>query len=410
MDFQQGLITTIHEYGISSDLLKELNNKLKNKATAILIPCLYEEFERPALKNIREVLRQLNGLNELVIALSAKSQDQVDQARSFFSSMPFPVHLQWTNSPLVIELLKSQEKNGLELLGTPGKGWAVWQGIGVATRKSEVVALFDADIRTFNPSYPSRMILPLLDESYGISYVKAFYSRLSLETNALQGRATRLFVGPLLASLEQLVGNGPFLKYLESFRYPLAGEFAFTKDLAMNLRIPCDWGLEIGLLSEVYRNVRTSKIAQVDLGLFDHKHKTIGNTSKEGLQRMCTEILSSVLRGLMEHQAETLTNTQLSTLEVLYKRVGEDRVKQFGLDSAVNQIPYDRHEEELSVQKFAKLLRPATENFLKSPATQQLPSWSRVLSCEHRLQEDLATSGSTDTNLIRNNEELINNL
>ena len=33
----------------------------------------------------------------------------------------------------------------------------------------------------------------------------------------------------------------------------------------MNLRIPCDWGLEIGLLSEVYRNVRTSKIAQVDL-------------------------------------------------------------------------------------------------------------------------------------------------
>ena len=31
-----------------------------------------------------------------------------------------------------------------------------------------------------------------------------------------------------------------------------------------------------------------------DLGLFDHKHKTIGSTSKEGLQKMCTEILSSV--------------------------------------------------------------------------------------------------------------------
>ena len=95
----------------------------------------------------------------------------------------------------------------------------------------------------------------------------------------------------------------------------------------MNLRIPCDWGLEIGLLSEVYRNVRTSKIAQVDLGLFDHKHKNIGDSSKEGLQKMCKEILSSVLRGLMEHQAETLTSTQLATLEVLYKRVGEDRVK-----------------------------------------------------------------------------------
>ena len=410
MDFQQGLITTIHEYGIKGNLLKELNKKLRKRPTAILIPCLYEEFERPALKNIREVLRELSGLNQLVIALSAKSKEQVIAANAFFESMPFPVHLQWTNSPSVIELLKSQEKNGLELLGTPGKGWAVWQGIGVATMKSDVVALFDADIRTFSNSYPSRMILPLLDESFGISYVKAFYSRLSLETNELQGRATRLFVGPLLSSLEQLVGNGPFLQYLKSFRYPLAGEFAFTKDLAMNLRIPCDWGLEIGLLTEVYRNVRTSKIAQVDLGLFDHKHKSIGSSSKEGLQRMCTEILSSVLRGLMEHQAQTLTNTQLSTLEVLYKRVGEDRVKQFGLDSAVNQIPYDRHEEELSVQKFAKLLRPATENFLKSPATQQLPSWSRVLSCEERLQEDLFQAGSRDINLKANEKELINNI
>ena len=398
MDFQQGLITTIHEYGISKDLLKELNKKLKNRPTAILIPCLYEEFERPALKDIKEVLKDLNGLNELVIALSAKSKEQAKAAKAFFDSMPFPVHIQWTNSPSVIELLKSQEKNGLELLGTPGKGWAVWQGIGVATRRSEVVALFDADIRTFSNLYPSKMILPLLDDSFGISYVKAFYSRLSLETNELQGRATRLFVGPLLDSLEQLVGNGPFLQYLQSFRYPLAGEFAFTKDLAMNLRIPCDWGLEIGLLSEVYRNVRTSKIAQVDLGLFDHKHKTIGKTEKEGLQRMCTEILSSVLRGLMEHQAQTLTSTQLSTLEVLYKRVGEDRVKQFGLDSAVNKIPYDRHEEELSVHKFANLLKPATQNFLKNPATQQLPSWSRVLSCENKLQENLTKAGSKDIN------------
>ena len=121
---------------------------------------------------------------------------------------------------------------------------------------------------------------------------------------------------------------------------------------------------------------------------------------------MCTEILSSVLRGLMEHQAETLTNTQLSTLEVLYKRVGEDRVKKFGLDSAVNQLPYDRHEEELSVQKFAKLLRPATQDYLINPTTQQLPSWSRVLSCENKLQEDLANAGTKDTSTKK---ELINN-
>ena len=93
--------------------------------------------------------------------------------------------------------------------------------------------------------------------------------------------------------------------------------------------------------------------------------------------------------------------------EVLYKRVGEDRVKQFGLDSAVNKLPYDRHEEELSVQKFAKLLRPATQGYLANPTTQQLPSWSRVLSCENKLQEDLANAGSKEINSTK--KELINN-
>ena len=52
----------------------------------------------------------------------------------------------------------------------------------------------------------------------------------------------------------------------------------------MNLRIPSDWGLEVGLLSEVYRHVASSRIAQVDLGLFDHKHKELGQQPSEGLQ------------------------------------------------------------------------------------------------------------------------------
>ena len=65
----------------------------------------------------------------------------ITEAKAFFEYMPFPVHIQWTNGPAIIELLKGQEKNGLDLLGTPGKGWAVWQGIGIATRKSEIVAI-----------------------------------------------------------------------------------------------------------------------------------------------------------------------------------------------------------------------------------------------------------------------------
>ena len=67
------------------------------------------------------------------------------QAEAFFADMPFPVWVHWTNGPAVKELLASLQEFNLEVMGPPGKGWAVWQGLGVATRQAEVVGL-DADI------------------------------------------------------------------------------------------------------------------------------------------------------------------------------------------------------------------------------------------------------------------------
>ncbi len=396
MDFQQGLITTVHDYSLGNLDSTAFRKELTQKRTSILIPCLMEEFSRPALGVIREALAELDGLTSLVIALSAERAEDVLAAEEFFRGMPFPVKVHWTNGPAIQELLVSVQDLGLDVTGPPGKGWAVWQGLGVACSDAEVVGLFDADIRTFGLSYPERMLRPLLDPSHGMAYVKAFYSRLSLETQALQGRATRLFVGPLLASLEQVFGPLPYLRYLQSFRYPLAGEFAFSTDLAMNLRIPSDWGLEVGLLSEVYRHVASSRIAQVDLGLFDHKHKELGQAPTEGLQRMAGEIFCTVLRGLMEHEGCVVSMDHLQTLEVLYRRIGEDRVRQFGLDSAINRLPYNRHGEELAVQNFSGLLRPGLIRFQNTPIAHQLPSWSRLNSCNSRLQSDLVEAGAAD--------------
>jgi len=200
-------------------------------------------------------------------------------------------------------------------------------------------------------------------------------------------------------SLEQIFGPLPYLRYLQSFRYPLAGEFAFTSDLAMNLRIPSDWGLEVGLLSEVFRHVAPSRIAQVDLGLFDHKHKELGSQPSEGLQRMASEIFGTVLRGLMEHEGSVMTMDQIPTLEVLYRRVGEDRVRQFGIDSAINRLPYDRHGEELAVHRFAELLRNGLSDLMASPIAHQLPSWSRLKSCNPSLQADLSAAGQADRSM-----------
>ena len=396
MDFLQDPITTVHAYRrLDGDtpIPAAFSQALAQRPTAVLIPCLFEELTRPALSRIRDVLAGFPQLTALVVALSARDADEVRRAQRFFEGMPFPVHLLWTNGPAVGELLEGMHEAGLEVLGPPGKGWAVWQGLGVASLEAEVIGLFDADIRTFTPAYVHRMLAPLLDPSHGIAYVKAFYSRLSLEEGRLHGRATRLFVAPLLDCLEQLLGSSPFLRYVQGFRYPLAGEFAFSRDLAMNLRIPCDWGLEIGLLSEVYRHSAINGIAQVDLGLFDHKHKPIGSNPGEGLQRMCSEILFSLLRGLMEHEARTLSSEQLATLEVLYRRVGEDRVRQHHLDAQVNGLPYDRHGEEDAVRDFSALLRPGCQAFQDQPMGVRMPSWSRALAFKAGLREELRQAG-----------------
>ena len=67
---------------------------------------------------------------------------------------------------------------------------------------------------------------------------------------------------------------------------------------------------------------------------------------------------------------------------------------QFDLDSAVNHLPYNRHEEQLSIQRFGKLLRPAIKKYLEQPLKLQLPSWARIVSFEKNLQLELLKAGS----------------
>ena len=75
-------------------------------------------------------------------------------------------------------------------------------------------------------------------------------------------------------SIDSLIND--FLEYLDSFRYILAGEFALSLDLAQRLRIPADWGLEMGVLSEVHRNIALHRVAQVDIAkIYEHKHQEV---------------------------------------------------------------------------------------------------------------------------------------
>jgi len=397
MDYKQDQIATIHDFGCDLDFLEARTIQLSAESpTAVLIPALYEELERPALGNIRDHLSKCEFVKSVVVSLYADTFEQYVNAVQFFEPLPQKTTIIWENGQRVRGILEKLHAMGLNLLKFKGKGQAVWLGLGVASLQAYAIALHDADIITYNRSYPLKLLFPLLEKEFGISFTKAYYARIGYDTHKLNGRVARLFVTPLVQALIELFGYRSYLRYLHSFRYPLSGEFALTSDLALNIRIPGNWGLEIGMLAEVYRSVAEKRIAQVDLGIFDHKHQTIGDTPDQGLQKMSRDILSSVLRTLTETEQVVVTTDHLRALCIKFRREAQDYTRQYFVDAVFNNLRYDRHQEEAIVEVFEQVIRRAGQDYLHNPAGAQIPDWTRALAVIPDLREQIEAAAAAD--------------
>jgi glucosyl-3-phosphoglycerate synthase len=406
MDYKQERITTIHDFGCDLEFLEaRLTQGSEACPTAVLIPALYEELERPALTRIRDHLCQCPFLQTIIICLYAQTEEQYAHAVQFFDVLPQKTYVIWENGPRITGILDKLRDCGLNLTGFRGKGMAVWLGLGVASIQAEAIALHDADIITYDRSYPLKLLFPLVEREFGIAFNKAYYARLSAaHPRHMNGRALRLFVTPLLTALTELFGDRDYLRYLSAFRYPLSGEFALTSDLALTTRIPGNWGLEIGLLAEVYRNLSPKRIAQVDLGIFDHKHQAIGNSPDRGLQKMCRDILCSVLRTLTETEQVVISRDHIHALRVKFRREAQDFTRQYFVDATFNNLLYDRHREEVTIEVFEQVVAQAGEQFFADPSSAQIPDWTRALAVIPDLREQLTDAALTDAAEVRAKE------
>lgn len=187
-----------------------------------------------------------------------------------------------------------------------------------------------------------------------------------------------------------------FLRYLDSFRYPLSGEFAVTASLARSNRIPSDWGLEDGTLAEVFRNTSQKRGCQVDLCRFyEHKHQQLSlEDPGKGLMKMATDICTTVFRPLAS-RGTVFSRDLFCTLRVAYLRSAQDAIRQYHADAVVNGLEFNRHDEEQAVDGFARQISVAGEAFLDDPAGgAAIPNWSRVLAvspaCPDELREMVA--------------------
>lgn len=400
-DFHQnGIITTLHN--LNQRPLAEMEYELqvfsRLRPMTLILPSLYSELEGPALPNIINELKKVPYLNQIVIGLDRADRDQYLHAREFFGDLPQHHRILWNDGPRLRAIDDKLKELGLAPT-EPGKGRNVWYCLGytLASRKSQAIALHDCDILTYNRELLARLIYPVANPAFNYQFCKGFYARVA--DGKINGRVCRLMVTPLLRALKKMLGENDYLDYLDSFRYPLAGEFSFRTDVVHDLRIPSDWGLEIGILSEMYRNYATNRVCQVDIAdVYDHKHQKLSpEDASAGLSKMSIDIAKAVFRKLATNGV-VLSSETFRTLKATYFRIALDFVETYRNDALINGLTLDIHQEEQAVELFAQNIKLAGEHFLDNPMeTPFIPSWDRVCSAVPDILEQIKKAVEDDT-------------
>jgi len=172
-----------------------------------------------------------------------------------------------------------------ELESGPGKGEALWRSLAATT--GDVIVFIDSDLTSFDVSYVTGLLGPLLSEP-SVALVKALYDR-PLDTGsgvlpAGGGRVTELVARPLLnLHWPELAG----------VVQPLAGEYAARRSLLETLSFPTGYGVELAVLVDTLSVAGLDSIAQVDLGVRRHTHQ-----DDDRLGLMASEIIQVTLARL----------------------------------------------------------------------------------------------------------------
>jgi glucosyl-3-phosphoglycerate synthase len=162
-----------------------------------------------------------------------------------------------------------------------GKGDAMWRALSVA--RGDIVLFADTDTADFGEHFIYGTLGPLLTIP-GVQFSKAAYRRpFSAEGQAVAdggGRVTELMAKPLLNF---------FYPGLTGFVQPLAGEFGAYRELLCNIPFLTGYGVEVGILIDVFTQAGLAAMAQVDLGSRQNRHQPLWDL---------TRMSSTVLRAL----------------------------------------------------------------------------------------------------------------
>ena len=141
----------------------------------------------------------------------------------------------------------------------------------------------DSDTTDFREHFVYGTLGPLLADPR-IQFCKAAYRRpfTKGEQSVADGggRVTELMAKPLI---------NLFYPELAGFVQPLAGEFAARREVLSSVPFFTGYGVEIGMLIDVFDQVGLAAMAQVDLGTRQNRHQSLAS-----LTRMSSVVLRTV--------------------------------------------------------------------------------------------------------------------
>ena len=304
-----------------ADEFKQLDELLSLKreqgvTISLALPALNEEETvGNVITTIKdELMTRVPLLDEMVLIDS----DSTDRTREIAEGLGIPVHIHQ-------KILPNFGARG-------GKGEALWKSLYCT--HGDILIWIDTDIVNIHPRFVYGLIAPLLLREE-IQFVKGFYRRPLKVGSKMQagggGRVTELTARPLL---------NLFYPELSGIIQPLSGEYGGRRKALEQLPFFSGYGVEIGLLIDVFEKFGISAIAQVDL-----QERVHHNQSLEALSKMSFAIIQAVIRKLEKRYDQSFLDDVNKTMKLIrYER------ERFFLD--VDEIAEGERQPMLEVEEY----------------------------------------------------------
>ncbi len=269
------------------DQLLEAKDRQKLTVSLALPALNEEETVGKVIRTIKETLMKRAPLLDEIVLVDS---DSSDRTREIAAGLDVPVHIHQQVLP--------------DMGARAGKGEALWKSLLLTC--GDIVVWIDTDIANIHPRFVYGLLGPLILHPE-IQFVKGFYRRPLKVDNKLQagggGRVTELTARPLL---------NLFFPELSGIIQPLSGEYGGRRTALEQMPFSSGYGVEIGLLIDVFEKFGLSAIAQVDLQERIHHNQPL-----ESLSKMSFAIIQTVVRRIEKRYSTKLLEDVNKTMKLI---------------------------------------------------------------------------------------------